>query len=58
MDAIVFLNDRETFTQVNGCIIVDKHGIAYDLQQVWDRIPIIIRERCRIGLAQDVVKLK
>jgi len=53
----MFLNDGETFSSIDGCIVVDRHGIAYDAAQVWNRIPISIRETCRIGMAVDVLAL-
>lgn len=54
----IVLNDGETFSGIDGCIIVDDNGIAYDAHQVWNRLPITIREGCRIGLASDLTKLK
>lgn len=55
MDECVVLNDGETYTDIDRTVVVDRHGIAYDLAAIFHRIPIQIRERCRIGLAEDVV---
>ena len=58
MIPIVILNDGETFTNIHNTFIVDAHGVAYDLTQLWDRIPIQIRELCCVGDARQHTKLE
>jgi hypothetical protein len=54
----VFLNDGETFTNLDGCTIIDRNGIAYDLSDMWARIPIRIRESCRLGYARNHTRIE
>lgn len=56
MENYMFLNDNETFTNINGCIILDSNGIAYDAEQIFHRIPISMLNKCRIGMGADVLK--
>jgi hypothetical protein len=56
-EPMVFLNDTETFSSIEGCIIIDENNMAFDLAHVWDRLPTGIRGACLIGMAENHVKL-
>lgn len=57
MTPTIILNDGETHSSLEGVVVVDHHGIVYNLLELWNKVPITIRESCREGHISELPTL-